>query len=309
MEGKTGIGRLFLPGKRSPGKKSRFMSGYRLPLILLLSLALLVPLFMQACGGYSTSTVDTEFVPSDITPQTLNRWIENGFVDDEGFPVVILDATSSADHIPGAIPVAEATTMTRSDGVEDVIAMVAAGATIEALLQRVGIENKLTTVVITGTSLFSISRVYFDLRYWGYPQSKLKVLRGNNSVWTDAGFALVTDTPHPVPSDISVTDLRRMTELRASLQEMIDLAEGRIPNAVNWDVRTPGEYEGTPSNSFTRGPTGAGYVAFEGRIKGAVNLAFNELLGPGNATFLPNDTMAASLAGIGVTKGKTTYVY
>lgn len=309
MEGKTGIGRSFLPGKRSPGKRGRFMSGYRLPLVLLLSLALLVPLFMQACGGYSIFTVDTEFVPSDITAQTLNRWIDNGFVDDDGFPVVILDATSSASHIPGAIPVSEATTMTRSDGVIDTIAMVADGATIEALLQRVGIENKLTTVVITGTSLFSIARVYFDLRYWGYPQSKLKVLRGNTSVWTDAGFALVTDIPHPVPSDISVTDLRRMTEVRASLQEMIDLAEGRIPNVVNWDVRRPDEYNGVPDQ--TSGPDSAipGRVAFEGHIMGAVNLEFSDLLGPGNATFLDNATMMASLATIGVIKGKTTYVY
>jgi 3-mercaptopyruvate sulfurtransferase SseA len=164
-------------------------------------------------------------------------------------------------------------------------------------------------VVITGTSLFSISRVYFDLRYWGYPQSKLKVLRGNNSVWTDAGFALVDDVPHPVPSDISVTDLRRMTELRASLQEMIDLAEGRIPDAVNWDVRRPDEYNGVADQTSGPDPAVPGRVAFEGHIMGAVNLDFSTLLGPGNATFLDNATMAASLAGIGVLGDKTTYVY
>jgi 3-mercaptopyruvate sulfurtransferase SseA len=307
MEGRTGFGRLFLPGNQSPGRGGRLLGRYRLPALLLLALVLLIPVFLQSCGGYSIFTVDTKFVPSDITPETLNRWIENGFVDDEGYPVVILDATSSATHIPGAIPVSEATTMTRSDGVVDTIAMVADGATIEALLRRVGIENKLTTVVITGGSISSIARVYFDLRYWGYPQSKLKVLRGTTVVWTGAGFPLVTDIPHPVPSDISVTDLRRKTGLRASLQEMINFAEGSIPDTVAWDVRTPNEYNGVAGS--TSGPAAPpGFVAFEGHIKDAVNLDFSTLLVGGN-TFLDNDTIIASLAGIGVTKGKTTYVY
>lgn len=308
MEGKTGIGRFFLPGKHSPGKRGRLMGRYRLPLILLVSLVLLIPIFLQSCGGYSIFTVDTAFVPSDITPETLNRWIENGNVDDDGFPVVILDANSSSPHIPGAIPVLEATTATRSDGVVDTIAMVADGATMESFLKRVGIENKLTTVVITGTTLFNIGRVYFDLRYWGYPQSKLKVLRGTNVVWTGAGFSLVTDTPHPEPSDISVTDLKRMTEVRASLQEMIDFAEGKIPDTVAWDVRAPGEYNGVAGSTSGPDPAVPGFVAFEGHIKGAVNLNFSDLLSGGN-TFLDNATMIASLAGIGVTKGKTTYVY
>jgi 3-mercaptopyruvate sulfurtransferase SseA len=230
-------------------------------------------------------------------------------VDDCGFPVVILDATSSANHIPGAIPITEATSVTRTDGVVNTIAMVPDGATIEGLLQSAGIENKLTTVVITGSNLFSFARVYFDLRYWGYPQRKLKVLRGNNTVWTDAGFPLVTDiSPQPIPSDIGVADLRRETELRASLQEMIDVAEGNIDDVLVWDVRTPNEYNGVADQ--THGPyLLPGSVPFEGHIKGAVNLDIMELLGPGNATFLDNATIVASLAGIGVEMDKTTYVY
>lgn len=310
-----------IPKRRfSPGDARGRLGRSRLPVILLMVLALVVPVLLQGCGGgYEALTVDTRFVPSDITPQQLNSWIQNGFVDDQGFPVVILDTSSSdtyqSGHIPGAFLVTEGHSQTRSDGVLQTPTMVLSGPAMNALVQRLGIQSRHTTIVITGSSLFTISRFYYDFRYWGFPQSRLKVLRGTNQVWTDAGLALSMVIPSaPTPSSFSVADNVQATEIRASLAEMISVAEGMVPDTLVWDVRRANEYNGDPG--ATNGPTSSGKVAFEGHIKGAVNLNVLNTDPAAGPIFLEsfqkvadNATILASLATIGVTKDVTTYVY
>lgn len=322
MKEKTGIGRLILPGKHGPGEKARRSSPYRLPVLLLLLLALLIPALQQGCGGYDTDTVDTEFVPSDITPQTLKKWIDNGFVDDKGFPVVIMDVTSSSaynsGHIPGSILVTEDHSETRSDGVINVVTMVLDGPSMNALVQRLGITSKYTTVVITGSSLFNISRFYYDFRYWGFPQSRLKVFRGTRTLWTNAGLAFTNAvSPAPSPSAFSVANIDKDISVRAPLEELIDVAEGMVPRALVWDVRRANEYNGDPAATTGPNPDAPGFVAFEGHVKGAVNLnVLNTdpltgpvFLQPGFGEFVDNATILAGLKTIGVAGNKTTYVY
>jgi 3-mercaptopyruvate sulfurtransferase SseA len=320
MKGKTGSG-LFPPGKHGGGPRAALLGRYRLPVLGLL-IGVLLAFFLQSCGGYSTNTVDSKFVPSDITPQTLNEWIQDGFVDNEGFPVVILDVTGSGTynegHIPGSLLVTEGHSETRSDGVLDVVTMVLDGPSMNALIQRLGITSKYTTIVITGSSMFSISRFYYDFRYWGFPQSRLKVFRGTRALWTDAGLAFTTETPPtPTPSSFSVADIDKDTAVRASLQEMINVAEGNVADTFIWDVRRPSEYDGTAGSTSGPDPAVPGFVAFEGHIKGAVNLnVLNTdpasgpvFLEPGFGKFVDNATMLAGLGTIGVTGDKTTYVY
>lgn len=322
IKDKTGINRLFLPGRQSPGERARPTGPYRLPVLLLFLLALLIPVLQQGCGGYDTSTVDNEFVPSDITPQTLNQWVQNGFKDNREFPVVILDVTSSSDyhagHIPGALLVTEGHSETRSDGVLNVVTMVLDGPSMNAIVQRLGITSKYTTVVITGSSMFNISRFYYAFRYWGFPQSRLKVFRGTRTLWTDEGFAFTNSvSPMPTPSTFTVADIDKDLDIRAPMEELINVAEGTVPGAFVWDVRRANEYNGDPA--ATSGPDSAvpGFVAFEGHIKGAVNLnvlntdplAGPVFLEPGFGKLLDNATILAGLATIGVTGNKTTYVY
>ena len=295
----------------------------RLSLLLISVMLVSISLYLYSCGGggFSDPKVEATSTSVLISPQTLNGWITNGYGTDQyGFnKIVVLDGASEtgttsytgSGHVPGAFrvdPTADLNTA-RSDGVSDVISEVATKSQVEDILHRTGIDEK-TVVVITGDSMFNLSTIYVTLRYWGFPKERLKVLSGTNKVYTAAGFSLETTVPPaPAASTYSVCQLTQNTSARASLSDMINLAEGKVPNGFDWDVRTPNEYNGVAGS--TAGPTGGanGYTAFEGHVKGAVNLNYTTLLSADGNSFLDTDTMRTALNSIGVTQDKLTHVY
>lgn len=296
----------------------------RLSFLVLSVFLILIPLYLYSCSGggdYDNPQIQATSASVLISPQTLNSWITNGYgVDNYGFnKMVVLDITTATGttgytttgHVPGAFLVDPTVDLfaARSDGVSSVISEVATRSQIEDIIHRTGIDQN-TVVVITSDSLFNISTAYFTFRYWGFPKERLKVMNGTNKVYASAGFILEnTIPPAPTPSTYSVCQLTQNTSLRASLSDMISLAEGAVPNGFSWDVRTPDEYNGVAGK--TAGPTGAteGYTAFEGHVKGAVNLNYTALLSADGSTFLDTETMRASLNSIGVTEDKRTHVY
>ena len=296
----------------------------RLSFLILSVFLILVPLYLYSCGGgsdYDNPQLQATSASVLITPQILNSWITYGYgVDDHGFnKIVVLDVTSATGttsytttgHVPGAFLVEPATDLNaeRTDGVSSVIAEVATRSQIEDVIHRTGIDQN-TVVVITGDSLLNVGTAYFTFRYWGFPKERLKVMNGTNKTYTVAGFSLDTTVPPaPTPSTYSVCQLTQNTSMRAALSDMISLAEGAVPNGFAWDVRTPDEYNGVAGK--TAGPTGAanGYTAFEGHVKGAVNLNYTALLSSDQSTFLDTETMRTALNSIGITAGKRTHVY
>jgi 3-mercaptopyruvate sulfurtransferase SseA len=292
--------------------------------LLLISIMLVsISLYLYSCGGgFSDPVVQATSTSVLISPQTLNGWITKGYgTDSSGFnKIVVLDVASEtgttsytgSGHVPGAFLMNASTDLnaaSRSDGVTDVINEVATKSQIEDVMHRTGIDQN-TVVVITGDSMLNIGTAYFTFRYWGFPKERLKVLSGINKTYSDAGFSLEKTVPAaPTPSTYSVCQLTQNTSMRASLSDMINLAEGGVPNGFAWDVRTPNEYNGVAGS--TAGPTGAsnGYTAFEGHVKGAVNLNYTTLLSPDSSTFLDTDTIRTALNSIGVTQNKLTHVY
>ena len=173
---------------------------------------------------------------------------------------------------------------TRSEGVIYAVNMVLDGPTIDALIQRTGI-NKNTTVIFTGpgtskNDYMSVGRLYFNFRYWGFPKERLKVLNGLNGAYKAtirAGYNVpaITASTYSVRNNPSFRD-----DLRVSLQEMLDYADGKVSNVVVIDGRGsdgPGgtvySYDGDPkaTTGVFSSPTytTTDYVAFEGHIKGA----------------------------------------
>jgi 3-mercaptopyruvate sulfurtransferase SseA len=302
----------------------RRIHGGKLAALVIVLLFAAVPLFLQSCGSGGYSNPRSEVASSSvlIDPTTLNNWITNGYdTDSSGFnKMVVLDVASvtgatsytTSGHVQNAFLLDTATdlTTTRSDGVSDTITMVATRTMMDNLIQRTGIDEN-TVVVITGDSLLNMGAAYFGFRYWGFPKNRLKVLDRTNAAYKTAGFTLVnTVPPAPTPSSYSVCKLTQNTSLRAPLSEMITVAEGGMPNTVTWDVRAPNEYNGVAG--ATTGPSGSattGFVAFEGHLKGAVNLIHTTHLSPDSSTFLGTDVMKSTLASIGVTPDKTAYVY
>jgi len=241
--------------------------------ILLAIVLVMVPLFLQSCGDKSA---DVKVIPppttqgSLLSAEKLKSWIDNGYKDDNGNKVVMLDTSSGkfarsdydSGHIPGAhyVDFSNELTKTRSDGPIDVALMVADGPQFDAHIQKYGIDNN-TTVVFTGHHIFWTLRAYWTYRYWGFPQSRLFVLNGkattDKSVWTAAGYVLETVEPaSPTPSTFSVSIWPgNMDLVRASLEDVRNVAEGKVPDTVILDTRSEDEWNAlvsaTPSQAFS----------------------------------------------------------
>jgi len=297
-----------------------------LPLLLLFSL---LPLMLVSCGGDGGGGVTPPpppptilSNPSLLSVEKLKSWIDNGNVDDQGHPVVILDTSFGgaartdydAGHIPGAHYVDFATELvkTRSDGVIEAALQVADGPQFDAHIQKYGIDGN-TTVVFTGHHIYWTTRAYWTYRYWGFPQSHLFVLNGKgttvNSVWTAAGHTLETTEPAlPAPSAFSVSSWPgNMDLVRASTEDFFDAMKGNVPNVVIVDTRGESEWNANPP--ATR--------AFEFRVRGSVWHEWTEdLVGAdytekstGSHVLRPIADIIADLNALGLTEDKTAYTF
>jgi 3-mercaptopyruvate sulfurtransferase SseA len=234
-----------------------------------------VPLLLQSCGGDGDH--HRQQISSILSPQQLKAWIDNGYKDDRGLSVVILDTSFGSNarpdydsgHIPGAyyVDFGNELIKTRSDGVVMTPTQVSDGPQMDALVQKFGIDGD-TVVVFTGHHMYWMSRAYWNFRYWGFPQNHLFVLNGKsstaNSVWAAAGYDLETvEPPLPAPSTFSVSSWSgNMDTVRAPYEDVLKVAEGTMPNAVMLDVRRESEWNAVVSPTFSR--------AFEYRFNNSV---------------------------------------
>jgi len=271
-----------------------------------------------------------------ISASQVKSYVDSGKVNESGFDkVVILDITSAAKygagHIPGALFVDRSDVVqTRSDGVIAAVNMVLDGSTMDSLIQKYGITGN-TTVIFTGPGTSAsdylwTGRAYFLFRYWGFPKERLKVINGLNGAY-DAQYGLVTTTaPDVVPSTYSVQKNPVFrADLRVSLQEMIDAADGKTSGVLVMDGRGgdgPGgastSYDGDPMKTAGVFDPPGDYVAFEGHVKGAVAMSWGDLFEGVDADndtvtdyyrFLPVANMKTLLHGIGLNSSITAYVH
>ena len=204
---------------------------------VIISLLLTLALSLGGCSSdsYDTpKTADNAPVPGAATsvliePVTLKGWMDQGLVNsDSTFDtnVVILDFGSSSNtRIKGACRVAKAELdALRFEGVADAFPLAPPGAQMDALIQKLGI-NENSTIVFTADSAMFATRAYWVFRYWGFPKERLKFLNGVNGAFATAYPDLMTtEAPTPVASTYSVKDLPSFNaDLRASVGEMITI--------------------------------------------------------------------------------------
>ncbi len=296
--------------------------------LVALSLCLLLaPLIMNSCG---TSNYNTPVTPKTtatlLSPETLKTWTDSGIVNSTGFDrVVILDVTSMATYTAGHVPGAQFVNSNdiyqiRQEGPATDINMNIDGAHMDALIQKYGIDKDTTVVITSGGaspsagSVLTATRTYWTFRYWGFSKQKLKLLDGINFAWK-AAYGLATEIPPaPTPSTYSVKNNARLrTDLRASLSDMINVAEGKVANAVPVDMRsapTDGSYVGKRGVTTGVFNPGSDFVAFEGRLKGAKALLWTDMLDPANNyRFKSADVLTAMFTAIGVDSTKYAHVY
>ncbi|MGE5173892.1 MAG: selenite/tellurite reduction operon rhodanese-like protein ExtH [Betaproteobacteria bacterium] len=295
-------------------------------LVAVSMLLFLIPFSMNSCSNKSYDTPLTAQTSATLlSPETLKTWIDGGVVNSTGFDrVVILDVTSqatySAGHIPGAQFVNSGDIyQVRQEGPATDVNMSLDGPHMDALIQKYGIDKNTTIVFTSGGSrsagtVLSATRAYFTFRYWGFPKEKLKMLDGINFSWA-AAYGLTTDVPPaPVSSTYSVKNNAALrTDLRASLADMINVAEGKVPNAVPIDMRSSaadGSYVGKRGSTTGVFNPGGDYVAFEGHVKGGKALLYTDMFdSANNYRFKSPDVLAAMFNAVGIDGTKYTHAY
>ena len=190
-------------------------------------------------------------------------------------------------------------------------AQVATREMMNAVIQRTGIDRN-TVVAVTGDSVMNAALLYFNFRYWGFPKERLRVLDRTKTAYKVLHPLSTVVPPAPAPSTYGVCDLPQNTPLRASLADMIRLADGEVPSAIAWDVREVGEFNGVAGSTagpFAGKPGYAKKVAFEGHVRGAVNLEYWRMLSADKGTILDEATVRAAALAAGFGPGIRTHVY
>ncbi len=288
--------------------------------LLVISATLLV----WGCGGGGGSSYDTptetDNAPTGgsatsvlIEPATLKSWMDDGLVGNEtgyGEKVVILDFRSTgAERINGACRVEGADlTLTRFEGVADAAPLVATGAMMDAVIQRLGIDENTTIVFTTDGSPYMATRAYWTFRYWGFPKSHLKLLNGGNNAFAAAYPSLMNqNVPSPTPSTYSVRNLAGLNDdLRASVGEIIEIIKTLPDSTTNivFDARGDAYYLGTKATS---GLLGGDVVVVDGHPEGGQYLSQGELFTSGK--FKTADEIQALFAAKGWDASKKATVY
>lgn len=137
-------------------------------------------------------------------------------------------------HIPGAIPNVshEGYEVTkRNDGPILADHEVGTGDLISQMLQKAGV-TKNDVIVLTTSRYdypgFCSARLWWTLRYWGFPRDQIMVLNGGNKAYAMAGYPLEKGVTLPIvtPSSLNVADLpQKFFGERISLGELIALVD------------------------------------------------------------------------------------
>lgn len=137
-------------------------------------------------------------------------------------------------HIPGSIPNVshEGYEVTnRNDGPILAEHEVGTGDLIDQMLQKSGITKN--DVIVMTTSRYDYpgfcgARLWWTLRYWGFPRENIRILNGGNKAYAMAGNPLQKGVVLPAiaPSTLSIADLpQKFLDTRISLGEMISLVD------------------------------------------------------------------------------------
>lgn len=235
--------------------------------LLLLSSSLILVSCNSGSDSYSDPT--SSYLKSDdtlISVAQLKQWYDNGMKTEEGHPVLVIERTpkdydndTKNDFIPGSVVCLFGELQeTRSDGPVNNTSMIASGSKMDSIVSNLGITED-TVIVFTGQPGYQITRAWWTFYYWGFPESKIKVLDGGTRAWYNAGSGYPTTNNQKIvtPSGFKISDLpypearvKRVDEARVPIGKMIDYAKNGGAMIL---ATVPG--------------TGQGF--FDGKIKGA----------------------------------------
>ncbi len=211
----------------------------------------------------------------------------------EDADVVILDIDTEAGysrgHIPGAVMLLDSYERNPETGLVHTFPPERFAATCQAL----GIGDGTTVVVYDNNMSLSAARFWWVMNYNGHPN--VKVLDGGWRRWAGEGW--------PVSFDRAVInqDVIFTPHVDKSLIVEMDevLAGCSLPDVVNWDTRTSGEYDGTVNRRDQR----------KGHVAGAAHLEWSDLMNRDTHRFKSPQDMRFILDSHGITPDKAIFAY
>ena len=214
--------------------------------------------------------------------------------------IVVIDAGMSRhaferEHIPGARFIGHGEVLGERDGV---VHQLAQSDALVAVAERAGISDRSRVVIYGGPQ--EAARLFYTLEYLGL-RGRVGILNGGLAAWRAAG--------HPVETGPETTPQGRVTR-RPDGRVVADAAWVRDrlyrPGFALLDARARSEYAGTER---------MGGTARDGRIPGAVNLVWDDLLeyptegGYEAARYRDPTSLRRRFAEAGIAPGDTVITY
>jgi len=156
-----------------------------------------------------------------------------------------------------------------------------------------GIGDTSQVVIYDNNMSLPATRLWWVLKRYGHPN--VRVLNGGWRTWLQEKRPVSFEEPS-LPNRSTFTP--RADESMVGVLDDVKNACS-LSDAVIWDVRTEGEYDG----SVNRGNNRAGHIA------SAVHLEWSELMVPDTHLFKQDDAMRGILSAAGITPDKTAYAY
>lgn len=156
-----------------------------------------------------------------------------------------------------------------------------------------GIGDASQVVIYDNNMGLLATRLWWVLKRFGHPN--VRILNGGWRTWLLEKRPVSFDE-QTLPNSFSFTP--RPDDSMLGVLDDVKMACS-LSDAVIWDVRTEGEYDG----SVNRGNNRAGHIA------NAVHLEWSELMDPATHLFKQDDEMREILTAAGITPDKTAYAY
>ena len=161
------------------------------------------------------------------------------------------------------------------------------------MCQGLGIGDDTLVITYDNSQSLTAARLWWALNYYGH--SNVKVLDGGWRRWINEGRSVSFDKPGPV-SNVTFTP-KNDESIMVKVDELKEACS--VADAVLWDVRSDGEWDGTAARGNKRA----------GHIPGAVHLEWFNLMDQETHRFKPPVEIRRLLAANGITPEKKIYTY
>ena len=217
-------------------------------------------------------------------------WVQSHWEDTD---VVVLDIDTEAGysrgHIPGSVMLLDNYERNPETGLVHTFPPERFAATCQTL----GIGNDTAVVVYDNNMSLSAARFWWVMNYNGHPN--VKVLDGGWRRWACENWPVSFDRAVINQDVIFTPNIDK--SLIVEMEEV--LAGCSLPEVVNWDTRTSGEYDGTVNRRDQR----------KGHVAGAAHLEWSDLMNRDTHRFKSRQEMRFILDSHGITPDKAIFAY